>query len=539
MSVRYLMAIKKNQHFRSSFLVICFFSLLLIYPLLSFLWRRSYPVLTSEVLLLIMAAILVGCLLSLIKLRVRAGLMALITTVVLTVVSLVQFNLNLEGFLATSIIIFIIVWKINSRIFGYGLLVILAMLVGAGLDSQQSPYSLKRTLQQSQVEPKPPIIHIILDSFIGLDGLPSYPASSVFKKEVTSFMTDFGFKVFPRAYSRYPLTGDSLYAAMNFKNDASSKFMLEAMGRKKHVLTSNRYFDGLEKMGYHFNIYQTAHLDFCQSHIKVTEKCWNYEHPNIITIRQVSGTLRRASMLSKVLTTQSFLLTKALYGVVNDPAVAVHDPQVLQAVGEDLLANADGQVYFVHLLIPHNPFVYLHDCSIRYEDNPSLSYAMLPGETDLDPDVIKYRTMRYFEQAECALLTLRDFFEQMKSKSIFDRSIILLHGDHGSQVSAHFPSPGNIQVLTIEDYRAHYSTLFAVKYPYGEFGLDNRAVPISALLREFSSDVTIYSKTPVVHVPAQTKQPGDMDDRGMFIYLKDEYGLKKVEINLFPNILDE
>jgi hypothetical protein len=113
MSVRYLMAIKKNQHFRSSFLVICFFSLLLSYPLLSFLWRRSYPVLTSEVLLLIMAAILVGCLLSLIKLRVRAGLMVLITTVMLTFVSLVQFNLNLEGFLATSIIFFIVVWKIN------------------------------------------------------------------------------------------------------------------------------------------------------------------------------------------------------------------------------------------------------------------------------------------------------------------------------------------------------------------------------------------------------------------------------------------
>jgi hypothetical protein len=225
--------------------------------------------------------------------------------------------------------------------------------------------------------------------------------------------------------------------------------------------------------------------------------------------------------------------------MVYDPAVAVHDPQVLQAVEADLLANPDGQVYFVHLLIPHNPFVYLHDCSIRYEDNPSLSYAMLPRETDVNPDIIEYRTTRYFEQAECALLTLREFFEQMKSKSMFDRSIILLHGDHGSQISAHYPSPNNIQVMTVEDYRAHYSTLFAVKYPHGEFGLDNRALPISTLLHEFSTDVTIYSDSQVAHEPRQIKQSGDMDDQGMFLYLKDGHGLKKVEINIFPNKLDE
>ena len=99
---------------------------------------------------------------------------------------------------------------------------------------------------------------------------------------------------------------------------------------------------------------------------------------------------------------------------------------------------------------------------------------------------IEYRTLRYFEQADCALLTLRQLFEEMKSRDIFDRAYIVLHGDHGSQVSKNYPAVQNIETLTVDDYRAHYSTLFAVKSPFGEFELDPRALPISTLLEEFS-----------------------------------------------------
>ena len=514
-------------------LIFTFYCVLGAYPVLSFLWRRSYPFLTAEVFLLLAIIIILGLVLTTIFFRVRPGVTVLLTTLMVLVAGLIQFNLRLEGVFILTVMVTPLVWFLESRFYQIGLPVLVAVTIGAWADSFKHPddfdYSGSMNSGESGI---PPVIHVLLDGFIGIDGLPPYPATSIFKKEVNRFFQKYGFRTFPRAYSRYPGTGDSLYAAMNFRDDGSNKFILEVHGRQEHILDSNAYFDRLEDSGYRFNIYQTTHLNFCQSHPDSTDKCWNYLQPNVLSVREVPGIFKRTGMLAKVMISQSFLLKRVSWGLIFDLAIAVHDPEVFEVLQRDVLAEPEGRVFFAHLLIPHNPFVYLHDCTVRYESNPALSYALVNTDKDVSPELIEYRTMRYFEQAECALVTLRQMFEEMKSEGVFDQSFIVIHGDHGSQISRRVPKPRNLKTLTGEDYRALYSTLFAVKFPYGEYYQDTRTLALSALLEEFSSAVTSGVGGPLTaeEIGSLPQYEGETEP---FIFLVDPKGLHKVNIDIF------
>ena len=150
-------------------------------------------------------------------------------------------------------------------------------------------------------------------------------------------------------------------------------------------------------------------------------------HPNVLSVRQVPGMIKRASMLVRVMITQSFLLTITGQKLFYDPAIANHDPEVFDVLQKDVVANPAGRVFFAHMLIPHNPFVYLHDCSVRYESDPSLSRPIvINGDRIVNPEHIEYLTIRYFEQAECALLTLREMFEEMKLR-VYIRPVLYSH----------------------------------------------------------------------------------------------------------------
>jgi len=158
---------------------------------------------------------------------------------------------------------------------------------------------------------------------------------------------------------------------------------------------------------------------------------------------------------------------------------------------------------------------------------------MLSTDTNLKPEVIEYRTMRYFEQAECALTTLRQLFEEMKFNSIFERSYIVLHGDHGSQISKNLPTVRNLEVMTGEDYRAHYSTLFAIKVPFGEFSLDPRSLPISTLLEEFSITLTDIEKNKHIEAGQWKYLPENETKTGAYVYLTEANRQTRIEVDIF------
>lgn len=518
--------------------IFLFYLLLFSYPLLTLLWRRNYSVLSAEVGILFLIIIAFAILLAFALAKVRPMIGAFLTSLFITITFLIQFNLLLEGMLIITVASLAIAWLVKANLYSYSLPVLLALLLGAWLDSVESAKEAQSIGISDNVNPNiPPIVHILLDGFVGPEGLPKNPNKAIFREEFYRFFNDYGFQVFPRAYSRYSATVDSLYAAFNFRDDAVSRYSLEKVDHREHIMESNVKFDLLESLGYQLNIYQTEHLDFCQSNPDNLDRCWEYSQPNIASLQDVESIQVRTKMLAKVLLTQSAIVTGILSARnwLIDSGVAVHDPRVFSKLKDDVISNPYGRFFFAHVLLPHAPFVFMHNCSINYSSAWWERYPLTIDEAEQIEGVYELRARLYFEQMGCALFSLRQIFNDMKQAGIFEQSIIVLHGDHGSMIAKYLPRFWNVDKLTNSDYRAHFSTLFAVKFPNSEFQIDDRILPLSVLLEGFSKTVHGYITENRSGKDFSDAVSDDSEKTAKYIYLLGSLPMRKVEVNIFED----
>lgn len=70
---------------------------------------------------------------------------------------------------------------------------------------------------------------------------------------------------------------------------------------------------------------------------------------------------------------------------------------------------------FLHLVTPHAPLVSLPDC--RFSGTP-----------------LEDKASAYPDQAYCVMQAVTEFLDELKSRGIYDQSLILIHGDHGGGV---------------------------------------------------------------------------------------------------------
>lgn len=512
-----------------------FYFLLFSYPLLSLLWRRSYSFLTSEVVVIFLLLAVLCITLVIVLSNVRLVIANLLSSVLVTMAFMLQFNLVFVGVVFCTLICLILAWQLRTKFQLYSLPLLISLIIGAYVDSfEEDGYlnSIEHPINHNL--DLPPVIHIILDGFIGMDGLPSYPASEQLRDELNAFFNQYKFQVFTRAYSRYASTGDALYSALNFRNSAESKFGLEHLSRSEHKLKSNAQFDAMQKIGYRFNIYQTEYMDFCKSNAGYVDRCWEYTQPNVDTIYSARKVSTRIKMLLKVLVSQSNWLSNLVVSreLLLDQGIANYDPRVFINLEEDLFNEPRGKYFFAHILLPHGPFAFMNDCSVSYNSPIWARYAYRDYEPVQVDEIYEVRTMKYFEQVDCAVNSMRQIFEKMKMSQIYDQSIIVLHGDHGSKIGRYRPLYKNLGLLTHTEYRANYSTLFAVKFPGDEGRLDSRVLPLSTLLEEFTAGVWALNLDKEAPITMDTL-PDSNDKKGAFIYVQGVAPAQRVDINIF------
>jgi hypothetical protein len=73
----------------------------------------------------------------------------------------------------------------------------------------------------------------------------------------------------------------------------------------------------------------------------------------------------------------------------------------------------------------------------------------------------------------------------MRAAGVYDDSIIILHGDHGSRIDMNDPTPKNQHALTNQDLVDGFSTLFATKIPGKLGGYDKSPSPLEQLFANF------------------------------------------------------
>jgi hypothetical protein len=92
----------------------------------------------------------------------------------------------------------------------------------------------------------------------------------------------------------------------------------------------------------------------------------------------------------------------------------------------------------------------------------------------------------YFQQAQCALITLDHMLDALESNPLYDGATIVVHGDHGSRLSATMFAEN----MTTRDMLDNYPALYAIKTPRLLPGPDDRKVSIQRLSAEFFSGQT-------------------------------------------------
>jgi hypothetical protein len=80
---------------------------------------------------------------------------------------------------------------------------------------------------------------------------------------------------------------------------------------------------------------------------------------------------------------------------------------------------------------------------------------------------------------------LDELFDRMRAAGVYDDSIILLHGDHGSRIVMTEPTAENHHALTEQELVDAFSTLFAMKVPGKPGGYDKSPRPLEQLFAEF------------------------------------------------------
>ena len=134
------MSADKDTNSRQAWLIIFSFHVALFcYPLLSFLWRRAYPVFSLEMAVLLAVVLFFSVLLTFVVVNIRQVLARMLTLILIVILFMIQFNMLLEGILVCFTVSLIFIFLTRRSFHLYGLPILVALIIGAYFDSFEDP----------------------------------------------------------------------------------------------------------------------------------------------------------------------------------------------------------------------------------------------------------------------------------------------------------------------------------------------------------------------------------------------------------------
>ena len=348
-------------------------------------------------------------------------------------------------------------------------------------------------------EQLPPVIHLVLDGHIGSQWMPlNFPGAKEAKASLYGLLEKYGFRLYPRTYSRYYKTRDSLTNGLDFT---------ELKKSSSTPISHIQSFARLKDEGYRLRVYQTEHLDFCQAKNVSVDFCYRYLATSIKGLEGVDlpsgkkalviaghwlGSMPVISVGRSLLAAVVRRLTgydafadlplvgnRALY----DRSASLNSMSALQRVMEDVKQQPNGQFFFAHVVTPHDPFMYGADCSLNSD---SWSWSSTSGwvVAEMDEKIRHDRYRRYYAQMRCIHRSLGSWFADLDRAGIMEKATIVLHGDHGSRIasdpSVKNSSDPNWQRMTQDSF----STLFALRKPGVAPGVSTVMKPLNIMLKQ-------------------------------------------------------
>ena len=316
-----------------------------------------------------------------------------------------------------------------------------------------------------------------------------------------------GFQVYGGAYSPYFTTLNSLSNTMNqtLSERDVDNVVLDPDNAARFRIVPNEYFRRMHAAGYRLRVYQSDFLDFCTAGVDPA-RCYSYPANSIRALEHAPlSVLGKSRLILASAFSNSSVFAPLYRNFAIDPGywpVAV--PEMFEKLKRDLGDLQRGDLFFVHVLLPHEPYVWNAQCSLRTHPgdwihrHPSRHAHRSPSTPSHRENAYQY----YFAQNRCALKHFDDVLTQLSQLELWNTLTIIVHGDHGSRITITDPNARTSASGSERDYLDAFSTLFAIRKP-GEspkYDATRRALP--ALLSELVLNERLSTENGTVYLRA-------------------------------------
>ena len=385
---------------------------------------------------------------------------------------------------------------------GGTLLPLLAVMFGvafltsvAGLGETKAFIEEKQQPTPAPATTLPAVLHLILDEHIGLEGLRvDNPEAARAKDELKAIYMSQGFRVYGGAYSEHLYTINAIPHILNFGDKSEAKSDRD----KGVILGKSLYFETMKAKRYRINIVQSDFAEYCSS--SAYQSCTTYRPDNLRLLRdgRLSALERAYVMFFKFLSLSQGIRN---LGVVVRDGTMMTDPGIemmmldiewrgrtstigalaaFDVLNSQLIRARPGELYFMHALAPHYPYVARRDCSLR----PPREW-----EARLTSSARHTRENAYLEQVRCVTAKVEAAVRALAQSPAKDNFVVIVHGDHGSRITRRDPDQENLGKFDDADMVAGFSTLFALRGPDLQPGYEARPAPVASLLRQWVEEI--------------------------------------------------
>ena len=335
----------------------------------------------------------------------------------------------------------------------------------------------------SVARPNSLLVHVILDEQWGVGGLRAAGDSAT-----AAFLTDFylkrGFEIYESAYSRHLLSAASIPAVLSLGEElgASARSPAPYSRRMERI----PYFNFLRELRYEIRVYQSTFLDFCSGEVTVTS-CEVQPANSIRNFGFFEGSwATRATTAGRFfLNTRSHVYRKLVpERTIWRRSVAGGGLAALQRLTNTVVATPNGGVaLFVHVLLPHRPVRSDAECNILTDPSQHLGYDFPEHPSD---SLWRESLRLYGGQVRCTHRALGRVIDALDRTVGRDRSIVIVHGDHGSRLHPEAPAHDELESYTLDEINSNYSTLLALRRPGVTAAMHPEPMPLQDAIRELA-----------------------------------------------------
>jgi hypothetical protein len=457
--------------------------------LLNFLNFNDYPLLRGEVAILLLASAVLAATLA--ALERAAPRLAFVFTGLLVALGA---DLNMSGDLWPPIIGLIVGAVARFRNAEAVKLIIAAFAtvflfqLAAGLTASPVPAAHATQTHSATHSSRPPIVHLMLDSYMGLEGMSAEPAFADLRAETAELYRQDGFRIYRDAYSRHMNTANSVPYFLSFGNGPLANVsQLDSRQRPARLA----YFDRLAGQGYEISVFGADYLDLCTG--QPVNDCRQFNYSGLEALDRFPMTkVDRAKAIGTALASMSLVVSAAHDGIallawrtniarpmsMRDLRKTSTPKAALSLIDlKNELAHPEyGKVYFAHVLLPHEPYVFDADCSVQPRSR---------WHTETDGASRGVRLAGYAAQTRCMHRLLDDLADTLRQSPAGRKTVMIVQGDHGSRIVETRPTTES-PTAAARDFAMSYSTIFAIRAPGIEPGTIAGRASVDELLGDFA-----------------------------------------------------